>query len=80
MSLHDDIMNIKTHGHIETLPDPVRIAYKNGHKVARHDAAELSAKYESALNEACSALMTLYRYDDVAKRAMDKINNIILGE
>ena len=60
MSLHNDIMQLKTEVFIETLPDPVRIAYKNGHKVARHDAAELSAKYESALKEALQSLQTAY--------------------
>jgi hypothetical protein len=52
MSLHNDIMNLRTVAYIETLVDPVRVAYKDGHKTARHSAAELALKYERALEEA----------------------------
>lgn len=44
MSLHNEIMNIPC----KTLemPSPATLAYKTGHKDARHAAAEQALKYE----------------------------------
>lgn len=56
MSLHNDIMNLQVDPSIEQLPAETRITYKNGHKVARHAAAELALKYERALKMAMGIL------------------------
>lgn len=41
MSLHNEIMNLPCNA-----PADVRMAYKMGHRDARHAAAEASLKYE----------------------------------
>lgn len=56
MSLYDRIMRLRTDPYIETLPDGVRVAYKSGHKVARHDAAELSVEADELIEECECAL------------------------
>lgn len=65
MSLHNDIMNLQVDPLIEQLPAEIRITFKNGHKVARHAAAELSLKYERALEHAMEILR------DVAESGSD---------
>ncbi|MND84984.1 hypothetical protein D3C80_768890 [compost metagenome] len=51
MSLHNEIMNIQTATNeelsLEYGPDHRHTSYKIGHRDARHEAAELSLKYES---------------------------------
>jgi hypothetical protein len=60
MELHGDIMNLRVPAYVESLPDIERkVAFKTGHKVARHDAAELALKYEVALEEAILYLTEL---------------------
>ena len=44
MDLHNQIMNIATPKHIEDMPTGARLTYKEGHRDARHAAAELVAQ------------------------------------
>lgn len=46
MSLHNEIMNIQVGTVVYDLFDSKVLAYKCGHRDARHAAAELSLKYE----------------------------------
>lgn len=50
MSLHNDIMNIQTAPEVENLPVNVRLVYKDGHKDARHEAADLALTYENLVD------------------------------
>lgn len=52
MSLHDEIMNLPIPNDFDYCDFPNKvIAYKNGHRDARHDSAELSSKYDSLIQE-----------------------------
>lgn len=79
MSLHNEIMNIPV-SMVKAHTTGAVIGYKVGHKDARHDAAELSLKYEAALEEACSGLITLSRYDDKATEILNNIRQILEGK
>ena len=56
MSLHNDIMNIQVPAEIKDQKAGDRIVYKNGHRDARHEAAELALTYENLVQEAYDAL------------------------
>jgi hypothetical protein len=60
MSLHNEIMNIQIDRQKESQAvmsqDEVDLAYRKGHRDARHDAAELSLKYEALIEKLLGAL------------------------
>lgn len=69
MSLHGDIMNIQIPENIDrvavTDSGGIHLAYKIGHRDARHAAADLSLGYEDALEELYDVL------EDVVKHHQD---------
>lgn len=59
MSLHTLIMRLSPDPYIETLPDNIRVAYKNGYNAARFSAYEICLEAETimtAMNEALEDL------------------------
>jgi len=57
MSIHNDIMNIAVDNpQLDNMTDKERIAYKLGHRDARHAAAELSLQTEQAAKAALEDL------------------------
>jgi len=77
MSLYGDIMNIPTSATVEAMPKNLRVLYKQGHRDARHTAAEMVLKYESALEVAMSGL---YRHDKQTRDALHSVQKIMKGE
>lgn len=51
MSLHNDIMNIPADAEVETYPFQLRLAYKIGHRDARHAAAEMAITQDRKLEQ-----------------------------
>lgn len=80
MSLYGDIMNIPTSANAEQMPEALRLAYKYGHRDARHIAAEMVLRHERALEVAYGALSGLYRYDQQARDALHSVQEILKGE
>lgn len=60
MSLHDKIMNIPAHGadDYDNLPNE-KVAYKIGHRDARHEAAEMALAQDEAINSFMSFLQDI---------------------
>lgn len=56
MSLHNDIMNIPANSDVENYPDNLRLAYKVGHRDARHAAAEMALKADSKIEKFAESL------------------------
>lgn len=56
MSLHNDIMNIPCNSEVENYPDSLRLAYKVGHRDARHAAAEMALKADGKIEKCYEAL------------------------
>lgn len=51
MSYHNSIMNIQSPKIIENLPTPQRLLYKDGHKDARHAAAEIALSADNRIEQ-----------------------------
>lgn len=52
MDLHGEIINIPVNNHqYDSMRDRERLAYKIGHRDARHAAAELAIAYEKRIEE-----------------------------
>lgn len=66
MSLHNEIMNIPVRKDVDysTFESKV-IAYKTGHRDARHQAAEISVAYEQRIEELEKALRELITENDL---------------
>lgn len=81
MNLHNDIMNIPANSEVENYPSELRLAYKVGHRDARHAAAELSLKYERALEMALFSLKDIAEYgrvtsDDASESCKEYLKKI----
>lgn len=64
MSLFGDIMNIQTGAHVEDFPQECRLSFNNGHKAARHEAAELALTYENLVDTLERELECMQTYVD----------------
>jgi hypothetical protein len=61
-SLHEQILNISA---VSDLPPGYRILFTQGHRDARHAAAELAAEYEAGVAQLVEALESIESmYDD----------------
>lgn len=66
MRLHNEIMNIPVGTVVYDLFDHKIMAYKCGHRDARHAAADLSLKYEARIEELENMLARLVQENDLA--------------
>lgn len=89
MNLHNDIMNIPAKPEVDYEEDAhcsdelqmdFEIWYKNGHRDARHAAAELALGAESKLHTLLNAMIDLTQSEDVetARRARSALFDIDL--
>lgn len=76
MSLHNDILSITTDKHVENFPVIARDSFKNGHTVAKHEAAELALTYENLLDLIEGDLEDIFNHhwlSDATKECLDDI-------
>lgn len=72
MSLHGRIMNIRARRQKDNEPDFLHVAYKEGHRDARHAAAELADSVEIERDNLNKALRDLLAsHDDLTNWAND---------
>jgi hypothetical protein len=64
MSLHNDIMNLASEPVTACKSTAERLAYRTGHRDARHAAAELANHVDSYVEELLESLQELFDYAD----------------
>jgi len=64
MSLHDEIMSLPVKSDVEEFTISARANYKQGHRDARHAAAELAIKYDQDIERVKADLDRLHRERD----------------
>lgn len=65
MKLEARIMNLPTKASIEKEPVHARVLYKEGHRDARHAAAELAATHDALMQQMVEALELIAGTDPV---------------
>lgn len=72
MSLRNDIINIRVPEYVESSENEhSRIAWKLGHKAARHEAAELAMTYDNLMEVIERDLEVVLNYTAVSREAAD---------
>lgn len=76
MSLHDRIMNIQVS---EDCPEdlPARLLFKQGHKEARHVAAEWACEYDSLVEDMADALKKCQSFFETNNNRSELISEVL---